>query len=227
MAAYDRLCAVITSIGDIIEAEYKEMPGWEPNYIMLHKRIKASRLNVIGTVIDIHLSNPLSMTIDDGTGQIEVRSFDEVPKTPSVGETIIVVGKPRKYNERLYISTELIRIMDDTSWVAHRKRQITLLKKYYSNLPVIEEAEPAEVKEALAEEYPAREEESLDVKKELTDSERIYNMITEFDGGDGAQISIILEKCEKDGIRNAEKAIQLMLEMGDIFEIKSGRVKIL
>lgn len=255
MAEYERLCAVISSINDIISSEYKEMPGWEPNYIKLHSRVKASRFNIIGTIIDLNISNPITLTIDDGTGQLEVRSFDDIPFSPTIGETILVVGKPRKYNDRLYLNSEIVRKIDDNAWINHRKKLIEILKKHYSKMPVLKEenvsssennsynnpfdSEPENnnIKPSNSEEkvntIKNKEEkvieESNDDEKniELTDSEKIYNMINELDQGDGAQISFILERCEKEGIKNAERSIQLMLEMGDIFEIKSGRVKIL
>jgi hypothetical protein len=232
MAEYERLCAVICSIKDIIDSEYKEMPGWEPNYVKLHSRIKASRFNLIGTVIDVNLTNPFTMIIDDGTGQIEVRSVDEVHKTPSVGETVIVVGRPRKYNEKTYLMSELIKIIDNTSWIIHRKKHIELLKNYFSKLPIIKDyvsptlvKEETEIKNTVENNDDYSEEQEKEAV--LTDSEKIYNMINELDKGDGAKISLILERCQKESIQNAEKSIQLMLEMGDIFEIKSGRVKIL
>jgi len=231
MAEYERLCAVISSIKDILESEYQEMPGWEPNYLKLHSRVKASRFNLIGTIIDINVEYPFALTIDDGTGQIEVRSFDDLQVVPSIGETVLIVGKPRKYNEKMFLNSELVKIIDNPGWINHRKKQIELLKKHYSKLPLLEENNSNMIKE---ESSTNSEDIKTDLKNskeevppEITDSEKIYNMINDLDKGDGAQVSIILEKCEKLGIMNVEKSIQLMLEMGDIFEIKSGRVKIL
>ncbi|MFT4309535.1 MAG: hypothetical protein ACMXYL_03540 [Candidatus Woesearchaeota archaeon] len=230
MAEYERLCAVISSINDILSSEYMEMPGWEPNYVLLDSRIRASRFNIIGTIIDYNIGNPSSITVDDGTGQVVVRSFDELPFTPTIGQAVLVVGRPRKYNEQFYITSEILRIVDDVSWIEHRKKHILLLKKHRMSLPIISEDDKKDmIKEDnnIIEEKTDKPELDNTKNDEPTDSEKIYNMIAELDKGDGAQVSLLLEKCDTMNIKNAEKAIRMMLEMGDIFEIKSGRVKIL
>ena len=118
--------------------------------------------------------------------------------------------------------SEIIKPVEDVSWIGHRKKHIMLLKDIFSKMPVMHDDNIIKESGAESEITDSQKEE-----KTLTDSEKIYNMISEMDKGDGAQVSLILESCERDGIRNAEKSIQMMLEMGDIFEIKAGRVKIL
>ena len=55
------------------------------------------------------------MTIDDGSGQIKLKSFgDDVDKLENLnqGQTIVIIGVLRSFNNEVYISPEIIRLQD-------------------------------------------------------------------------------------------------------------------
>lgn len=76
-----------------------------------------TRVNVIANVIDKYIQEDEkkfgSLTLDDGTGQIKIKAFGEdVDKffSPSVqGDTLIVIGLLRTWNNEIYILPEIIK----------------------------------------------------------------------------------------------------------------------
>ena len=62
-------------INDILKGEYVRRDGWDPNFIMINNK-QVSRVNIMGVVVSIPDTGQNNLTIDDGSGRIEVRSFD-------------------------------------------------------------------------------------------------------------------------------------------------------
>ena len=61
-----------------------------------------------------------------------------------------------------------------------------------------------------------------EVKKSIQSVDQIINKIKELDEGSGVDVDLILDKYE-----NAEKIVKNLLEEGEIFEVRPGRVKVL
>ena len=77
---------------------------------------KIIRVNIVGNIVDRYDSEGetkfTSFTLDDGSGQIKMRVFaDDVAKFKNItqGQTVIVIGVLRSYNNEIYISPEIIR----------------------------------------------------------------------------------------------------------------------
>ena len=60
--------------------------------------------------------------------------------------------------------------------------------------------------------------------KKIRSTEKIVTLIKELDNGAGADMQELVNKCDTE---EAEKIIKTMLEQGEIFEIKPGKLKIL
>lgn len=80
---------------------------------------KISRTNIAGNIIDKFESQGESkymvLTLDDGSGQIKLKSFgDDVEKFISIvqGQTVVVIGVLRYWNNELYIQPEIIKEQD-------------------------------------------------------------------------------------------------------------------
>lgn len=57
----------------------------------------------------------MALTIDDASGQIRIKAFGEdVDKYAGInqGDTILLVGSVRSYNNELYVNPEIIKIID-------------------------------------------------------------------------------------------------------------------
>ncbi len=77
------------------------------------------RVNVVANIIDKYESERetkyLTFTIDDASGQLRIKVFgDEVDrfKEVSQGQTVMIVGKLRFFNNELYILPEIIKQKD-------------------------------------------------------------------------------------------------------------------
>jgi len=88
------------------------------------------RVNIIANVIDRYESEGeskfASVTLDDGSGQIRVRVFGEdMAKLKEIvqGDTILVIGLLRSYNQELYILPEVVR-KQDPKYLLVRKLEI-------------------------------------------------------------------------------------------------------
>ena len=75
---------------------------------------KIVRVNIIGNIVDKYESEGesryLSLTLDDGSGQIKLKSFsDDVERFKEIlqGLTVAVIGTLRIYNNEVYISPEI------------------------------------------------------------------------------------------------------------------------
>jgi RPA family protein len=80
---------------------------------------KIIRVNIIGNIVDKYESKGetkyLNLTVDDGSGQIRLKVFgDDVDRflNYSQGQTVVVIGTMRYWNNELYISPEIIKEQD-------------------------------------------------------------------------------------------------------------------
>ncbi|NQU98390.1 hypothetical protein HQ533_02900 [Candidatus Woesearchaeota archaeon] len=200
MATIRRQTAKKCRIKDILEGRYVKREGWEPNYFETSLG-KISRANILGVVIS---ADEESITVDDGTGKIQLRTFEkEKPFTKNkVGEIVLIIGKPRVFNEEKYIVTEIVKTIDNKRWVELRSLE---LKKIDTQ--------------------PTNKEEIVSEKKEIvTIADDLIKKISELDNGFGVKIEEAIKEFDPIG---ANKTMNQLIEQGEIFEIKPGIVKII
>lgn len=170
---------------------------------------KIIRVNVVGNIVDKYQSEGekkyLFFTLDDGSGQIHLKIFgDELEKFKDVqqGETILVIGIIRSWNNETYISPEIIK---------EQSPKYLLLRKL--------ELEKQRV-ESLENKPQAKEQ-----IKALKD--RILDMIknSEKEGGiETEKIKIEMQDASPEIIK---QEIQKLLEEGIIFEPRPGKLRYL
>jgi RPA family protein len=80
---------------------------------------KIIRVNVIANVIEKFSTDSekrySTLTVDDGTGQIRIKAFGEAVDLFNElvqGDTIIIMGVLRSYNQEIYISPEIVKKTD-------------------------------------------------------------------------------------------------------------------
>lgn len=204
----ERQTAKIASIKELINGKYIKQEGWNPNYLLTLKNEKISRVNVIGVIVTMP-NEGKSVFIDDGSGKIEVRSFDETQffKDATIGDIILIIGRPRMYNEEIYINAEAVKKIANKGWLEYRKKEI-LLKE------ILMPDEPKQ-EENAAEEIPQ-------VVEEGDHLDELLMKIKELDKGEGCNVSELIKIYPK-----SEEAVEKLLLKGEIFEIKPGKVKIL
>src|SRR5690606_23443684 len=81
---------------------------------------KISRVNVIGNIVDKFESEGEKkytfFTLDDGSGQIRLKTFGEEDsekfKKVGQGETVVLIGVVRNWNNETYVQPEIISKQD-------------------------------------------------------------------------------------------------------------------
>jgi len=131
---FKRHIAFKLRIGDILIGK-PVMDGERFSFLELgNKRIV--RVNVIGNIVDKYESEGekkyIFLKLDDGSGQISLKCFgDDVEKfrTINQGDTVLVIGVLRHWNNETYIAPEIIKI-SDPKYLLVRKLEIEKTKSF-------------------------------------------------------------------------------------------------
>ena len=197
-------------IGDLLRGNQIFEETEALNKRLLHIELgnkKLIRVNIIANVIDKFESESESrfatITLDDGSGQIRARVFGEdVNKFKELiqGDTIVIIGFVRSYNQELYILPEIIKKITP-KYLLIRKLEIE------KSVPKIKTSEQRQEIRAIKEE--------------------IIEMIKSAEEKEGIDKDEIITKIKnaKPGMINQE--IQKLLEEGIIYEPRPGRVRYL
>lgn len=165
-----------------------------------------SRVNIIATVVfKSEHGNVPSIIIDDGTGKILLRNFENtgIFSKVDVGDFVLAIGKAREFNGEKYILAEILRKIYNAEWVNVRKLE---LKNLIYN---IQNAKP----------------ENTAVEETISNKhDEVYSLIRNLDSGEGVLVDEVIRKSSND---KTEKIISSLLESGDIFEISPGKLKVL
>lgn len=191
-------------IKDILDGRYVREEGWTPNYILTADSRHISRVNIIAVVVSKSEDN--NITLDDGSGRVAVRSFDDnkALNDLDIGDIILLIARPREYGNEKYLVAEIIKRIENKRWIEVRKLE---LKK---ELPQLKP-----VKKVVEEEVVA-DERSL--------PQKIFALLKELDSGDGVAVEDVVQKVNSE---DTEKIIDNLLREGEIFEVKPGKIKIL
>lgn len=165
-----------------------------------------SRVNVISTLVHkVEDASYSSAIIDDGTGKLSLRSFErkDIFSKVDVGDAVLVVGRLREFNNEKYIIPEIVKKIDNSDWINVRKFELrnnttTDFEKGETEIGVIGESVYA--------------------------VDEVLSLIKKLDSGEGVLIEDILKESGKE---DTEKMLSRMLENGEIFVIKPGKVKVL
>ncbi len=208
MADIKRAVAAKVPIRFILDGNYvKEDEEFTPNYIE-YDGFKISRANIIAIVLNLESG---SMLIDDNTGRISVRGFEQnsIPDSIAIGDIVTVIGRPRDYGSEKYIVPEIIK-KTDSRWMKLRKLEI---RDRYADA-----SKPPEEKIAT-EEIEDTPGQNLTGKRE-----QMISYIKSHDDGKGVLIDKIVSESS---IAGSDQLIEEMLKEGDLFENLPGKVRIL
>jgi len=102
------------ALSELENAKYSKSEGeFEPNYATLENGERVSRVNAWGNCVRSYQSENLSsISIDDFTATIDVLAFDDARKMLEKirkGDSVSVVGKPRKGKNGIFIALEGIQ----------------------------------------------------------------------------------------------------------------------
>jgi uncharacterized protein len=160
------------------------------------------RVNIIANIVDKYIQEGEkkfgSITLDDATGQIKVKTFgDDVERlllTLNQGDTINVIGLLRYWNNEIYVTPEIIK---------KKEPEFLLVRKI--------ESESEEVKQISTENTHILKNKIIDLTKE-----------SEKNGGIDIE-KIVTDLKESSDLINQE--IKKLLEDGIIYEPRPGKIR--
>lgn len=196
-------------ISDILEADFAK-DELSAGYIKLNDE-NVSRVNVIATVVDKsgQASNYASAIIDDGTGKILLRVFEnaDIFSKVDVGDFALIVGKIREFSNERYILPEILKKIDNPGWVNVRKLELEKNRVAGGNSKILEVKNEGLIQDA-----------------DSGIGGEVCSLIKKLDNGDGVSVEDVVNNSKSS---EAEAVINRLLESGDIFEIRPGRLKVL
>ncbi|MCX8147406.1 MAG: OB-fold nucleic acid binding domain-containing protein, partial [Candidatus Woesearchaeota archaeon] len=212
---------------------------WEPNYIIYNNK-EVSRINIIGVVVSKNqdgFSGNSSVIIDDGSGRISLKSFEpnKFLDGVSVGDIVVVIGRPREYGGEIYIMPEMGKRIGKEKWVEVRRLELEIEGVKQNSQKIMpssyfgpEKVAPPSLNRGTNKEIVYEENKKEEVLENFDKDDggflQIVELIRRFDKGDGADYREILENST---IENTENIIKELLKNGDIFELRPGRLKLL
>ncbi len=171
------------------------------------------RVNIVGNIVDKYDSGDekkyLFLTLDDGSGQIKLKTFgddSEKFKDVSQGQTVVVIGVLRYWNNEIYISPEIIRELDP---------KYLLLRKLET------EKDRASFRPSAPSGQSGPESEVIAIKDKIMDA------VKGAEDKGGIELDELISRLRdfSPGIINQE--IQKLLEEGIIFEPRPGKIRYL
>ncbi len=198
-----RQTAYKVMVKDIISSRYIKTSGMEPNYLEAGSK-QISRVNILGVVVEkADMDNYQALTIDDGSGRISARVFDDkiFLSNVEIGEVVNLIGRPREFSSEKYVIIEAIK-KTDPAWALVRSLELQKNEDNNKKGKVILDKEE---------------------NVELSPKNKIILAIKELDEGEGVLIESVLSK----NVDGAEKIIDTLLKEGGIFEVKPGKLKVL
>ncbi len=169
---------------------------------------KIVRINIIGNIVDRYESEGreegrkyVFLTLDDGSGQIRLKVFsDDYEKFKNIvqGQTVVVIGVLRNWNDETYISPEIIK-QTDSKYLLLRKLEIEKDKTF--------NAKPVEKEQIIA------------IK------DKILELIKNSEETNGIETEEIIKKFQETPEAIINQEIQKLLEEGIAFEPRPGKIR--
>ena len=200
---YARQTAIPCTLHELQSGDWVQNTGLAPSGVKT-PRAFISRANILGIIVSMQED---AFIIEDGTGAASVRSFGPMNVSAHVGDMVLVVARPREFNNERYLALEICKKLRSPAWIAYRKKELELL----GTIP----------QPPMPQQAPASPVKPVQNTAEENSTELIIARIRALDNGTGVMVDDLLS------IPQAEKYVRTLLEEGEIFEIKPGRVKVL
>ena len=184
---------------------------------------EALRVNIIAAVVDKQTNEEKTfsaITLDDGTETVRVKTWNEDVKkleNINIGDPVMIIGKISLYGNELSIRPEIVK-KQEPEWLLVRKKE---LEKTYGK--------PEEPKEKiLTEETPPHEitEEVVVSGPTITARQRILDFVEKETAKEGIETTRLIRIS---GLKEeeAEKAIDELLREGELFQPRTGFLKVI
>jgi len=221
---YQRQEAVKVIIRELLDGKYVQEQENVPNYLLTENNQKIYRLNLMATILHKQILGAITdFMLDDGSGQIVLRSFEEnrLLDQLKVGAVIMVIGKLRMYNQERYVAPEIVKMINP-GWL--KVRALEMKERIAAEMEASITHSPAEqelVEEVKEEEFKQNKEKE---ETEMLPMQKVTQLIKGLDQGEGVMMEEIISKSP---VNNTEQLLEKMLESGEIFQNSPGKVKVL
>lgn len=202
---FKRRTAFKLRIGDVLSGK-PVIEGQRFSFLELGSR-NIVRVNIVGNIVDKYESEGEShymvLTLDDGSGQIKIKTFGEDTSKFSnfvQGQTIVVIGTLRFWNNELYLSPEIIRELDP---------------KYLL------------VRKLETEKEKSKSSESLGRDQMIAVKDRILGAIKNAEDEGGIEKDRLIMNLKDISPAIILQEVQKMLEEGIVFEPRPGKIRYL
>ncbi len=193
----------------MLNSKYIKTGGFDPNYLEIGSQ-EVSRLNVIAVVVQkAEINNFKTLAIDDGTGRISARVFenDVLLDKINVSDIVLIIGRPREFSSERYILIEAIKKVDP-AWAKVRKLELE---------------NSTQSSDSQDNNNMVSNKDSIEEGINFGPNNKIIRLIKQLDKGEGVSI----EDLSSRNIKDVDKIIDILLKEGDVFEIKPGKLKVL
>ncbi len=208
-----------------------------PNYIDVNGK-QISRVNIIATVTDIYVnedSSYASVTVDDNSGVIRIKSFKEDTQILAPlkgGDNVMIVGRVRDYQGEIYLSPEIVKKQDNLNWEVARKFE---LLKLYGKPSDQQKQTPVQQDVNLNQnnnQQPGINQQQLEQQKTTPKNpiieEKRQKIISIISTNDESGCDLLKIKTETNIEEfEAENIIKALLLEGEIYENKPGYYKVI
>lgn len=197
---FKRHTAFKLKIGDILTGNHI-VDGERLKFIEVNGK-NIARVNLIANVVDKFIQDEekkfASVTLDDASGQIKLKTFGEdieKLKPFEQGDTVLAIGMIREWNKEVYLTPEIIK---------KKQPEYLLLRKLENDKQNPQES-----------------------KKEITElKDKLIIIIKREEQNGGADINKLIDELQaKQETVNQE--IRKLLEEGTIYEPRPGKIKYL
>src|SRR3989344_3014927 len=197
---FKRHTAYKLKIGDILAGNHI-VDGEKLKFVEVNGK-NVARVNLIANVVDKFIQDEekkfASVTLDDASGQIKLKTFGEdieKLKLLEQGDTVLAIGMVREWNKEVYITPEIIK---------KKQAEYLLLRKLENDSQ----------KPQLAD------------KKEITElKDKLITIIKREEANGGADIKKLIEELQAKQ-ETVNKEIRKLLEEGTIFQPRPRKRKI-
>lgn len=221
-------------IANLINSQFIKQEGeWEPNYIQINN-LKISRVNIVANIVLTYNNEDnsyITLTIDDGSAQIQIKAWREdtaILKDLKIGDTILVIGRVREYNNQTYLTPEIIKKLDNPSWLKVRKLELT---KLYGKPEVVQQPQQTQIQPPIQNTQPQIQEQQVTEEKvestpvTETSRQKILSLIEKHSTSeDGAEMTKLIDESGLSE-EEAEAIMQDLMKEGEIFSPKPGFLK--
>lgn len=177
MPDFKRQTAYKVKIGDILKSK-PVIENERFSYLDFNNK-RLTRVNIVANIVDKYSSAEkqyINLTIDDASGQIRIKIFGEdVAKFESIsqGDTVMIVGLLRNYNDELYITPEIIKVQDPR-YLLVRKLE------FERDAPkIIDKAQILELADQIIKKIKEAEPEGISTEKLVTDLKASPDLINQ------------------------------------------------